>query len=263
METETWFEKGNIALVTRNEANKLLTESLRANKSGLLPVKGLEEHSRTVQNVVYESDGESEDSSANNYSDDITEIETEPLPHQSTPNNKNRRDSLPNNTILHTDNHFPTHSWIRPQRHMIPPPLVSRVAPIPPKNIAQSSVPCIWSYDTRLTNGIAPHYTSQFFHGFQHRRKLSGPGSHNAFLHSKFHHRKVPAIPYHSKPMFQSHSEAQTMNRSDDVAEEEMGRRHSIFDQFVLHTDPKLQGKRPPRKAFNRSEGIASTLNAP
>lgn len=244
-----WFEKENIAPVIRNEAYELQTESLQASRSGLLPVKAIDEHPRTVKNVVYQSEAESESSSAHDYSNSIT-IQTEPAMYQQITINPH---SIMHSSLPYTDD-SPQHLF----QEKSPPQLFPRVVPKPPKNMAQSSMPCVWSYSTQFTCGIAPHYTSNFFLRLRQRQQIKQTVTDHSTNHRHSRNRKNSKPFYPSKLKFQSHSQTQTMNKSKNVADEEIGRRHSLYDQFVLHRDPRLQEwtkKKPARRDFHVSKG--------
>lgn len=247
LETETWFAEENMAPVIQNILRK---ESLQASKSGLFPVKAIEEHQRTIKNVMYQSDSGSEAESAHEYSNNIT-TNTEsnvPYPQQSTPAHV---------SIPLSDN-VPPQSWEPPQHGfaadpiMPPPSLFSRIAPKPPKNIAQSSLPCVWSYNTECTAGIAPHYTSNFFHRLRERKEIK-----QAQSSKKGRIRNNGLASYQSSLKYQSQSQQQTMKRSKDN-DEELGRRHSHYDQFVLNKHQplqKLSQTRPVRRAQSKLQG--------
>lgn len=252
MENETWFAEENMAPVTQNILRR---ESLKASKSGLFPVKGIEEHQRTVKNVIYQSDSGSEEGSAHDYSNDIT-TNTEsnvPYPHQSTPVHVNQYSTV-------TPDYVPPQSWESPQHGfaaapIMPPSLFSRIAPKPPKNIAQSSLPCVWSYTTERAAGIAPHYTSNFFHRLRERKELKQAQSgKKGRLHGN-----APA----SSLKYQSQSQQQTMMKRSKDTDDELGRRHSLYDQFVLNKHRPLQElsqKRPVRRAQTKLQGKTKAI---
>lgn len=249
LENETWFQKENIAPVL---LNVLRDDSLQASKSGLLPVKGIEEHPRTVKNVVYKSDSEAEDSVLD-YSNDFA-MNIVPHQNQSTPIHMNQNSKLQSFTP-HTDDFSPPQSWEPPPRGfgpapIMPPSLFSHIAPKPQKNIARSSIPCVWSYSSESTNGIAPHYTSNFFHQLREKKGIKQSRSH----------KKGRIIPtsHQSSLKYQSQSQKQTMKRNGKDADEELGRRHSLYDQFVLNKNQRLQELtqiRPTRRAQIKPQG--------
>lgn len=226
-------------------------DSLRASRSGLLPVRGIEEHPRSVKNVVYKSDEYTDNNDVA-----ISHRPNVPHPSQSTPNHANQ-----NNTFTpHTDDFLPRQSWeVSQQGFEVPPPFFSRVAPKPLKNIAQSSMPCVWSYSIECPSGIAPHYTSNFFHGLRERKELKPRRTSR-----KGRIRNNGFTSHQSSLKYQSQSQQQTMNRSNKNNDEVLGRRHSLYDQFVLHKDQRLQGltqTRPIRRAQIKQEGIISILH--
>lgn len=252
-EIESWFEKKNITLSTKNETYKPPKELLEASKSGLLPVKSIEGHSRTVQNVMYQSDAESDESSTHN-SNGIT-IQSKPSsrPNQSTPVHEHQHSIAD----YPEDDSYATHSWSQPP--MIPPPVISRLTILPPKNITQSSMPCVWSYSSQQTNGIAPHHTSLFF--FKMRQMRQTKTSQN---HSHLDHQINK-----SKAKYQSRSRTHSLKKiNTSTAEEEFGRRHSVFNQFVLNKDPRMEDwtkRKPPRRSVHRLQGtdvFSTVLNS-
>lgn len=245
-EMESWFEEVDVAPVDRNEIHMLEA----ASKIGLLPVKVLEEHPRTVENVVYQSESESEPSSVFDSNMDIT-VHTEPSPHhaESTPTHHHNphpyhRHSLTPQPWNHSHNGFM-------RMRMASDTMVPRVVPAPPKNIAQSSMPCVLSYGSQPTNGIAPHYTSSFFHRLklkkQSNRKKSGSSRDRVQ-----HHRNGFSGPN------LIHLEEQANKKNENNLEEELGQRHLLYDQFLLHRDPRLDERQVPvRRASRKLQGLS------
>ena len=249
-EIESWFEKVDVAPVVQNEAYSLEA----ASKKGLLPVKGIEEHPRTVENVVYQSESESEQSSVFDSSMDIT-INTEPTPHRvkSTPVHQNTAHTL----LPHNRQPLSPLYWNHPhddliRLRMMSDSMLPRVVPAPPKNIAQSSMPCVWSYSTQPNSGIAPHFSSNFFHRLRLRRhsnKKTGGSKHGADMYPP--RKKFPSLPQPQEQLKESN------------LEEEFGRRHSLYDQFVLHRDPRLDEKKiPVRRASMKVQGLYQACSA-
>lgn len=243
LENETWFAKEDIAPFIQDT---LQSDSLHASRSGLFPVRGIEEHPRTVKNVAYESDSEGD----MNVNVTINPRPNVPHPNQSTPNRANHNSNSQSFTP-HSVDYLPPQSWEPPHHGLgtapiVPPVFFSRLAPKPLKNIAQCSMPCVWSYGTECPSGISPHYTSNFFQGLRERVKLKptrGRIHNNIFT------------PHQSSLEYQSQSQQQTMKRNEH---EELGRRHSLYDQFVLHKDTRLQEltqTRPTRRAQIKLEG--------
>ena len=234
-EIESWFVNTDIS---PNEAY-----SLDASKSGLLPTKGIEEHPRTVENIVYKSESESDHSSVFESNKDDT-IHTEPLPHHlnsSTPVQQNGMSPYDLQPLSPLSWNHPHDNFMR--LRMMSDSLLPRVAPVPPKNIAHSSVPCVWSYTSQPGCGIAPHYTSNFFKRLRHRKqsKKRTGSSHNKALHPHPHSNH-----YHSQPQ----SQEQTMKRMESKLDEH---HHSLYNQFVLLRDPKLEI--PTRRALKKIQG--------
>lgn len=229
-EIETWFEKENIALVIRNELYEMQSNSLKASRSGLLPVKGIEEHPRTVDNIVYKSDTDSDESSVHDY-----------IPKQSTPVHMNHH-NMTHSPSPNVNNSL-SPSWNQPQEYLVKPSMMPqlshpRVAPLPSKNIAQSSMPCVWSYSTQFTIGIAPHHSSNFFHQLRQKNQTKTWRDEDQVLpHSNLRNHRFPFASSGSDMKYQSRSQTQTIKRDDT----ELGRRHSLYDQFVLNKDPRLQ----------------------
>ena len=236
-ENEVWFERENIDPKnnSRNEINDLQIEHLQASKSGLLPVKAIEQQYRTVQNVVYQSDSESEEDSLVHQQKIYTEktaVNRIPVyaDQNGQPHHPNHGDML----VPHTAGFFtPRQTW-QPHEHnfVTQPALLQHMPQKSLNSISQSVMPCAWSYAADRIGGIAPHYSSSFFH----RLRLM---KNKDLYSSSAQQQKYPS---------QSQSQQQTMKRSDKIPEEEFGRRHSMFDQFLLHKDHKLQ-KLPHRRA--------------
>ncbi len=254
-EIDSWFENVDIAPVIQNEAYSLQA----ASKSGLLPINGIEEHPRTVKNIVYQSESESEQSSIFDSNIDIT-VNTEPTPQRfnsSTPVHQNTTLSL-SPYDRHPLSPLPwNHNFMRPR--MMSDSVLPHVAPVPPKNIAQSSIPCVWSYSTQPSCGIAPHYSSNFFYRLRQRKqstKKSGGNKIGTKAYLSQHHFPPSRLFYHSLP--QSHEQ---MVKRKESKMEEFGRRHSLYDQFVLHRDPKLDRKIPTRRAMNKLQSLLLSIH--
>lgn len=149
-ENETWFERENIAPIIRNEVYRKRSESVQASQSGLLPVKVLEPQSRTVKNIIYESDEES--------------------------NHEDKKLTSPQDYPFHSHNITPVLPETPPlwaPFHVAPLNFVPQLNSVPPKNMSHASIPCVWSYGFRSNEGIAPHSTSSFFH---ERRAMQAAG---------------------------------------------------------------------------------------
>lgn len=239
LENETWFAEKDIAPLIQSVLQK---DSLQASKSGLFPVTGIEEQHRTVKNVMYQSDSESEEAPTHDYM--YGKNMARPIlqhPRQSIPAHVNQFNTPQTASPL---------AWESPQHGLeaapiMAPPLFSRVVPKPPQNIAQSTLPCVWSYNTECTVGITPHYTSNFFHRLKEKKQARSKKGrvHTGMLSSN-----------QSSLKYQSQSQQQTMKRSKD-ADEEMGRRHSLYDQFLLNGHQDLSQTRPARRAQTKLQG--------
>lgn len=232
LENETWFEKSNIAPV--DEAYKLPNDALQASKSGLLPVKGIEEHSRTIKNVLYQSDTESDGSLVHDYTNDMTS-HREPAVHRPRQPIYTNENSMLQPSQTPTDNFSLQHN-----------DFPALLPPMPPKRIAQSSMPCVWSYGIECSNGIAPHHSSNFFHRLRQRR-------HILTDYNSIHSQR--SAPHPSNFTYQSQSQNQITKRHDNDH-----RRHSLYNQFMLRKDQRLQehaATRPSRRAQLLQQGMS------
>ena len=234
-ETDSWFELVNIAPVIRNEA--YLThnndDELEAGRSGLFQNNMIEPHPRTVQNTLYKSDDEFEDSGSpdhrshsplrthrKNYTDYVEEphhftIHTSPT-YESIAS-PNPLDSPIKQSPKHRPLPSPPHS---PYAGTIQPPMVfphivpyrndwSRNSNIhnhypsqhhkPPmrKNLQHTSIPVAWTYKAHYRNGIPPHRSSNFFKRFKSHHSLQRQGHPNSGL------KQSPSVisKTHSEPV--------------------------------------------------------------
>jgi hypothetical protein len=196
---------------------------------------------------MYNSDSESEVEVTQDYDkDDIVTINTHPQ--QSTP----VKHRMPRSSTPHTEEYVSPKSF-EPLQHRfgaapIMPSSLSRVAPKLQKNIAQSSLPCVWSYSNECAPGIAPHYTSSFFLRLRERKELQSRRKRG------LHYNALGS--YQSSLKFQSQSEHPTIKR--ESKEDEQGRRHSLYNQFVLNKHRPLQDTsqtRPSRRAQAKIQG--------
>ena len=221
----------------------LQKDSLQASKSGLFPVTGIEEQRRTIKNVMYQSDSESDEAPAHDYMRSRNARPSLPHPRQSIPAQVNH--FKPSQTSSRLPMEPPQHSLAAAP--IMPPPLFSQIAPKPPQNIAQSSLPCVWSYNIECAVGIAPHYTSNFFHRLRERKQARS-------TKGKFHNGMLSSNQ--SSLKYQSQSQQQTMKRNNNGdADEEMYRRHSLYDQFLLNRHQDVSQTRPARRAQTKLQG--------
>ena len=215
LENETWFEKSNIAPVDEAYKLNLPKDELHASKSGLLPVKGIEEHSRTINNVLYQSDTESEEYE-HDYTDNMAS-HRDPAVIQGNryapmyTNDSSMLQPPTDNFTQNRHNDFPA----------MPPPM-------PPKRIAQSSMPCVWSYTSECFNGIAPHHSSNFFHRLRQREHVLTGYSSNHSQHSAPHPSNFT-------------SQSQNQITKGHGKKQQQSRRHSLYNQFMLRKDTRLQ----------------------
>lgn len=217
-----------MAPIIRNDAY-MQADMLQASRSGMLPAKAIEQTPRTVENAVYESGTESytdiQEDSMNIESAMQSPQEQYPI-HQGYTNQPAPLNSQDNVSFLQPWIHFQDRSEYNPS--MIPqflPQLPSKVC----KNMTQSSIPCMWSYNHPATRGIAPHYASNFF--IRVKQLDTSPYGYSRGLGFS-----SLTVPPHPGVRSQIHTSKSKKNSSHE------GRRHSLYDQFILHEDPKLEG---------------------
>lgn len=235
MENETWFEMSNIAPVDEAYKLNVPSDTLQASKSGLLPVKGIEDHSRTINNVLYQSDTGSEGSLVHDYTGNMRE----PAMHVQHP----RQPIYTNGNSMLQSSQTPTDNFPLPQKWNQRNDFPAMLPPMPARRIAQSSMPCVWSYGAiECSNGIAPHHSSNFFHRLRQRDNLN---------HSQH------SAPHPSNYMYQSQSQNQIRKRHSN--DQQQNRRHSLYNQFMLRKDTRLQdhaATKPSRRVQLVQQGI-------
>ena len=223
--------------------------------SGMLPAEVIEQHHRTVKNAVYQSDSESYESS---FQEDDT-MNSESVVHGL---NHNIPSISP--SVSHFDSDRLTSSW-KPfysgfRKDSIFPSLHTQLRSMPPKNITQSSMPCVWSYGKQRTNGITPHHTSHFFYRLKQFARSNANHSKNG-SRLKFNNSKSRA---HFSSQSSFPSQLHESNDRPDVLHGEQGQHHSLFNQFLLQKDSRFQdwakGKEYDVKYQKKKNGMIYSL---
>jgi len=239
-EKESWFELENIAPIVRNEAYQLQDESIQASKSGLLPTRILDERPRTVENVLYESDEENEEGGDNSF--------------ESSDNEENQ-DLNEEHQYAYPPNGFYPPPWGNPHgmSPMMAPPIFPPPIPIASKvknNLSQASVPCSWSYNPhKSSGGISHHHSSSFFMNLK-ARKLVGSHHFDSTLSRsvrsedygrprKIRLPSVSAKSEHRQPINRNSPKVSPDEKIDN--NNKTGRRHSLFHQFLLRKDSRVE----------------------
>ena len=154
-----WFELENISPIIRNEAY-CEEDILQASINGMLPTRMLDEHPRTVENVLYQSGNESDEPHMADMKWDSHSTETE---------------SNVESSLLPTEPEDPLYQPLWKQSYgpvFFPQIAVNKAI----NNISQTSIPCSWSYKNRIpkfSGGIAPHYASSFFRNFRIKKDMN------------------------------------------------------------------------------------------
>ncbi len=230
-ENETWFEKSNIAPIIRSEAYHSNRDILQAGKSGILPAKIIDQQPRTVNNILYDSHSESEESEFTNF---FGTMRTEPiisLQNTSTPKHVEAPPSLPE----YYGSNIYAPSWRQNHGHFTNvPPFPPSITSLPPKNFRQSSVPCLNSYRSQCVAGIAPHYSSNFFHGLQKINRS------NESKRNERRKRSLQSTDKRSK-VAPFHQLLKHYQSRDTMSSAKKGKIHSLYDQFVLQKDSRMK----------------------
>lgn len=202
-ENDSWFELRDIAPVIANEAYFAKDgNELKASRSGLFQNNMIEPHPRTVQNMLYESDADSEDTRPGS---PYHLEQLQHYPHHAQETNHFTIHTSPTYESITSPEPLDSQAKLSPQHRPLPipphspyagtmqPPMVfphivpyrydwgkenhfhSSRHPKPPmkKNLQSTSVPVAWTYKFHYKNGIPPHQSSNFF---KHFRKYGSQG---------------------------------------------------------------------------------------
>lgn len=250
----------DIAPIVRNEAYHLHDESIHASKSGMLPTRILDEHPRTVENVLYETDDEL-DNGEGEYSRKPESSESE-----SEGEDVNHRDNLP---TLPEEGFYPPmwenfHPQMMAQPIFPPMSMLNKVT----NNLSQASIPCSWSYNrntAKSSEGVSHHYASSFFMNLRARKVpvnyqfQSSPSrsvKSEEYRHPRF---RLPSVSVKSdkhEPLNRSSPKMSVVVKTGN--EEKTGRKHSLFNQFLLRRDSRMEMQnfmKGPQGLFQKPKG--------
>ena len=249
-ENETWFELDDIAPIVRNEAYHLQDESIQASKSGMLPTRILDEQPRTVENVLYETDDELNHTAADNSkSYESSDNESEDM-------NQGHLPTLP-------EEEFYPPMWENVHPQMMAPPIfppmsiVNKVA----NNISQASIPCSWSYNAaKPSEGISHHYASSFFMNLRARKVTTNHhfrSSPSRSVKSEEHRHarfRLPSVSVKSdKHQPLNRNSPKTSVIENTGSGKKTGRKHSLFNQFLLRRDSRMETQTSPKPKLGPS----------
>ncbi len=251
-EKESWFELDDIAPIVRNEAYQLQDETIQASKSGLLPTRILDERPRTVDNILYETDEElNEVDNSKNYESSEND------------DDGNNPQLLPNHLEERT---YPS-AWGNPHimpQMMMPPPLFPQIPLMgmgkTKTNLSQTSAPCSWSYIRHVpkpSGGISHHYSSNFFMNLKAKKGFRYNGHHletstsrsvrseEYTSHTRVRFPSVSVKSEHHQPV-KKHAPHKVSPKEQVNTDGKTGRRHSLFNQFLLRKDSRVEMQLSP-----------------